>query len=424
MATATHCAARLVALALALALAPLGCEGGRAPEALCFADVRRTGPRPSRPLGAALGLSAAELLGRIRTRGADGARGCALTLLEMPASLAAAEFRDLVDVGWAYRNESCLIPLAYRQYFGCAGGALPSPQTCAGFSETRLRGGYGTSDYALVGSGLLLRPGVYDRGTYVYVLGYGPDDVRVGSVALVVGSDPHKYPCGLDRGIGVSLHHKGRPTVPLSDGPADDWACGCFPEDSEDVGEAWAAVNASELGLASLEDYFNADDEGSAGSEERDPDLVDCRADGLFTESDMFRNASGPEALLIGAVAKDVLTAPLALPPGQSYEDLRRASRECNARAEAALLPLPVAARREGGDKDAELDFGIFGLPADPSVRRAVLIGLVLALLVLLVALVIVLACACRLARQVKAARRARAAAAFARNNAAYEAHV
>ncbi|AIQ80648.1 envelope glycoprotein G [Bovine herpesvirus type 1.2 strain K22] len=431
----------LAAVALIL-LCGAAVLGRPAPDDLCFADVRRTGMAPSRPLGPVLNLAASDLTSRVSVRAVDASRGCALALLDMAETVVPGGPRaaDVVDVGWAYQDGDCMVPLAYRQYFNCTGGALPGQNVCAGLSETRIRGGFGTSDYALYGTSLVLRPGLYDRGTYIYFLGYGPDDIYVGSVTLMVGADIHKYPCGLDRGLGVALHHKSGPARPLTEDDATgDWACGCFPAVVE-VDVVWGNVSAAELGLADPIDY--ADEEGEvevledeAGSasgnlpqDDPDPDLADCRTVGLFSESDMFRTASGPESLLIGAVAKDVLTVPLNLPPGRSYEALRNASLECNSRpretGDAAVVVMslqePARLERRPDARATDPEFGLFGLPDDPAVRRGILIGLAIALLVLLFSLVIVLVCACRLARAAKAARRARAAT-FAKSNPAYE---
>ncbi|AVT50717.1 envelope glycoprotein G [Cervid alphaherpesvirus 1] len=420
----------LAVIVLAL-LCGAAVRGRPAPDELCFADARRVGARPSRPLGPVLGLGAAELASLVSVRAVDASRGCALALLDMAESVIPGGPRAaaVVDAGWAYQDGDCLVPLAYRQYFNCTGGALPSQEVCAELSEARVRGGYGTSDYALRGTSLVLRPGLYDRGTYLYFLSYGPGDVYVGSVTLMVGADIHNYPCGLDRGVGVSLQHKSAPVRPLPRDPAADWACGCFPPAAEaDAG--WAGVSAAELGLAEPGDYLEGDeeDEDGAGSAGGTPDLADCRTGGLFGESDMFRNASGPDSLLIGAVAREVLTAPLGLPPGRSYEDLRNASLECNARSReaggAALVPLPpralVGPDRRAETRAADLEFGLFGLPEDPALRRGILIGLAVALLALLASLLAVLVCACRLSRKVEAARRARAVA-FAGTGPAYE---
>lgn len=119
---------------------------------------------------------------------------------------------------------------------------------------------------------------------------------------------------------------------------------------------------------------------------------------------------------------------PLNLPPGRSYEALRNASLECNSRpretGDAAVVVMslqePARLERRPDARATDPEFGLFGLPDDPAVRRGILIGLAIALLVLLFSLVIVLVCACRLARAAKAARRARAAT-FAKSNPAYE---
>ncbi|APO15923.1 glycoprotein G [Bubaline alphaherpesvirus 1] len=431
-------AARAGALAAAVALALLcgaAVLGRPAPDDLCFADARRNGTGPLRPLGPVRDLRASDLASRISVRTTDTSHGCALALLDMERSVVPGGPRDaaVVDAGWVYQNGDCMIPLAYRQFFNCTGDALPGQNVCAGISEARIRGGFGTSDYALSGTSLVLRPGTYDSGTYVYFLGYGPDDIYAGSVTLTVGADVHKYPCGLDRGIGAALGHKGEPTRVLSEEDATgDWACGCFPQLVE-VDVEWANVSAAELGLVDVTDYY--EDEGGSASgdqQEKDPDLTDCRTDKLFDESDMFRNASGPDSLLIGAVAKGILTMPLGLPAGRSYEALRNASLECNARTRGTgetlvavvVTPSPpqesAHPERRSESRATDSDFGLFGLPTDPATRRAILIGLAIALLVLLFSLAIVLICACRLTRKAAAERRARVAK-FAKDNPAYE---
>ncbi|ART33291.1 envelope glycoprotein G [Bovine alphaherpesvirus 5] len=425
--------AAAVALALLCGAAVLGRP---APDDLCFADVRRNSLGPLRPLGPARDLGALDLASRISARTTDTSHGCALVVLDMENSIVPSGPRDaaVIDAGWVYQNGDCMIPLAYRQFFNCTGNALPGEDVCAGVSEARVRSGFGTSDYALSGTSLVLRPGLYDSGTYVYFLGYGPNDIYAGSVTLTVGADIHKYPCGLDRGIGAALGYKSRSTPVLSEEDAiGDWACGCFPPLVE-VDVEWGNVSAAELGLDdSTGDY--EDEDGSAGGDpqEKDPDLTDCRINRLFDESDMFRNASGPDSLLIGAVAKGILTMPLGLPAGRSYEALRNASLECNARmretgemlaAVVVVTPPPpqksARSERRSDSRATDSDFGLFGLPTDPATRRAILIGLAIALLVLLFSLVIVIICACQLARKATAERRARAAQ-FAKDNPAYE---
>ncbi|QBM10907.1 Envelope glycoprotein G [Caprine alphaherpesvirus 1] len=426
--------ARVAAIAALVLLCGTSVLGRDAPAELCYADVRRGDRGPGRPLGPVLGLEARDLASRVSVSTQEVSRGCALALLDVAEAALPTPPRPaaVVDVGWLYYNGSCMIPLAYRQYFNCAGGALPSPAACADYSETRLRGGYGTSDYALYGTSLVMRPGLYDSGEYVYVLGYDATDVRVGSVTLAVGSDVYKYPCGLDRGIGVALGHKsGSAMRPAEPRASDDWARGCFPEPVE-VNVEWGAVSAAELGLAPL-------DEDAEDEDDRDPDLTDCRTRELFGESDMFMNATGSESLLVGAVAKDVLAVPLHLPPGESYETLRNASLEYSARpaplapaaGDRALLPLPVAARPEGrfeyqaSSRALGAEFGLFGLlPEDEGVRRGLFLGFAAALIVLLATLIAVIICACRLACKVKAYQRTRAAAGGANPSYGTIAHV
>lgn len=123
----------LAAVALIL-LCGAAVLGRPAPDDLCFADVRRTGMAPSRPLGPVLNLAASDLTSRVSVRAVDASRGCALALLDMAETVVPGGPRaaDVVDVGWAYQDGDCMVPLAYRQYFNCTGARCPAKTSAPG----------------------------------------------------------------------------------------------------------------------------------------------------------------------------------------------------------------------------------------------------------------------------------------------------
>lgn len=85
------------------------------------------------PAGAVLNLAASDLTSRVSVRAVDASRGCALALLDMAETVVPGGPRaaDVVDVGWAYQDGDCMVPLAYRQYFNCT-GALPGKTSAPG----------------------------------------------------------------------------------------------------------------------------------------------------------------------------------------------------------------------------------------------------------------------------------------------------
>ncbi|ASW27110.1 envelope glycoprotein G [Beluga whale alphaherpesvirus 1] len=335
------------ALALAVAAWALTAVWGRsAPPELCYADPRGKDRVPMPPLGTVPGVTLEDL----RSKGAPDAHaeawGCELSLIDVPVNMSEALDPTPgpvdVSVGWFYDAGECgAIPLAFRTFFGCR-SLPPTVDACEGHSQTRLLSLYDVT-VTLYGSSLLLRPGLYDAGVYLYMFG-GAGGWRYGSVNLTVRGEGHR-PCSPDYGVSMLTSPDPQPghakgivfeewTAPphrstsrpphTSPAPADSGPS-CYPP-FVDLAARWGGISADATGSPPdwvPGDYDDEDDdeealsseEGSASGEESGPE--ECRAQDLLAETRTFRNATGPEELLIGALGASFLTTPLNLKGGE-----------------------------------------------------------------------------------------------------------
>ncbi|QPI70181.1 envelope glycoprotein G [Equid herpesvirus 6] len=286
----------------------------KAPAKLCYADPRPgTEPWPVPP-------RSIDRVSEPSVFSVERSKGCELRLLDPGVDVTKRPpERVNATIAWYYDTMLCPVSLILREYYFCEGNKVPSPETCEGYSYTVART-EGIVEFVLVNTSLLLQPGIYDGGDFIYNFAFGNDSYS-GQVSLRVSPNTD-YPCKMTRGITGREHLAKFPQTNRPRRPSHKRATGCFPKYVE--AEAWGNVSLQSLGLPTYDDEFGfIDDE----FESEFDNIYDCRRLDLFAPNHSLGLARGSQSLLVGALGFRILTQPWYLLPGETYEQLREDSK-------------------------------------------------------------------------------------------------
>ncbi|AIL02988.1 envelope glycoprotein G [Equid alphaherpesvirus 3] len=286
----------------------------RAPAKLCYADPR-DGPEPWPLLPGPM-----DNVTEPTVNATERSKGCELRLLE-PRVNAAKRPPERVNatIAWYYDLGICRAPVVLREYYLCEGDKMPSPDTCEGYSYTVART-EGFVEFVLVNASLMLQPGIYDSGDFIYNLRFGPD-LYSGRIALRVSRNLD-YPCKMTHGITARDHLRDHYNITRSQNSAHKRATGCFPAIVET--EAWTNVSLGSLGLPNDYDESDFTDDDAEFTYDN---IYDCREYNLFEPKRSLGLARGPQSLLIGALGLRILSQRWYMLPGETYDQLRQNSR-------------------------------------------------------------------------------------------------
>nr|P32650.1 RecName: Full=Envelope glycoprotein G; Short=gG; Flags: Precursor [Equine herpesvirus type 4 (strain 1942)]AAA46103.1 glycoprotein G [Equid alphaherpesvirus 4]AAB23267.1 glycoprotein G [Equid alphaherpesvirus 4] len=281
-----------------------GATGRLAPDDLCYAEPRKTGPMPrSKPKHQPLLFEAPKVALTAESK------GCQLILLDPPIDMGyRLEDKINASIAWFFDFGNCRMPIAYREYYDCVGNAIPSPETCDGYSFTLVKT-EGVVEFTIVNMSLLLQPGIYDSGSFIYSALLDMD-VLTGRVILNVENDTN-YPCGMTHGLTADGNINVDETTHTTPHPR---AVGCFPELINF--DAWENVTFEEMGIPDPNSFL--DDESDY------PNTMDCYSWDLYTYPKSLKQAEGPQTLLIGAVGLRILAQAWKFVENETYSQHTR----------------------------------------------------------------------------------------------------
>nr|AMB16423.1 envelope glycoprotein G [Equid alphaherpesvirus 4] len=285
-----------------------GATGRLAPDDLCYAEPRKTGPMPrSKPKHQPLLFEAPKVALTAESK------GCQLILLDPPIDMGyRLEDKINASIAWFFDFGNCRMPIAYREYYDCVGNAIPSPETCDGYSFTLVKT-EGVVEFTIVNMSLLLQPGIYDSGSFIYSALLDMD-VLTGRVILNVENDTN-YPCGMTHGLTAYGNINVDETTHTTPHPR---AVGCFPELINF--DAWENVTFEEMGIPDPNSFL--DDESDY------PNTMDCYSWDLYTYPKSLKQAEGPQTLLIGAVGLRILAQAWKFVENETYSSIRADAKE------------------------------------------------------------------------------------------------
>ncbi|AFI33206.1 envelope glycoprotein G [Equid alphaherpesvirus 8] len=296
----------MLTLAAALSLLSLltSVTGRLAPDELCYAEPRRTGHPPNtQPERPPVIFEPPTIAIKAESK------GCELILLDPPIDVSyRKEDKVNASVAWFFDFGACRMPIAYREYYGCIGNVIPSPETCDAYSFTLIRT-EGIVEFTIVNMSLLFQPGIYDSGNFIYsvLLDY---HIFTGRVTLDVEKDTN-YPCGMIHGL--TAYGDINVDETMDNASPHPRAVGCFPEPINN--EAWANVTFTELGIPDPNSFL--DDESDY------PNISDCHSWESYTYPNTLRQATGPQTLLVGAVGLRILAQAWKFVGDETYDTIR-----------------------------------------------------------------------------------------------------
>ncbi|AVW81525.1 envelope glycoprotein G [Felid alphaherpesvirus 1] len=296
-----------------------------APMDLCYADPRDTSPQPiGHPNYKQVNIN--DPLPAPKWGYVEHSSGCELRLLDprVDVSSRSPEKAD-ATIAWTFDLGTCQIPIAYREYYNCTGNLIPSPETCEGYSATSIRF-EGLTIYTLVNISLLLQPGIFDSGSFLYSFIYGQN--RYNGRIIVHVEKNTDYPCKMYHGLMAPFDHHPQSHVETPNDKNHRRGRGCFPELVEPV--LWVNISSDLIGGPPFD--YNHEDEADIESDELPEEDIhnysDCRATNMFVPREPLSQVLGSQSLLVGSLGFQIITQPWQLKQNESYDGLRNASLE------------------------------------------------------------------------------------------------
>ncbi|AQX83380.1 envelope glycoprotein G [Canid alphaherpesvirus 1] len=280
-----------------------------APLELCYADPKENTTEPTQlPTG-----EQSKTLIPVVTNGyVEYSKGCELRLLDTYVNVSSRPEKKVnATIGWSF-DLGCQIPLIYREYYNCTGNIIPSPETCDGYSLTLVKS-ESISSYALVNVSLLIQPGIFDSGRYLYSLVFGNDSYN-GRIEVRVDNETD-YPCFMMHGLTVKKGDKLHIPYKPSTNPNHKRYRGCFPISNT---ELWNNISDESVGRYSYDEEYEEYEEENEDFE--DLQSKDCRKSNLFDMKKTFNLAAGSQSLLIASLGKSISEQPWSFKINESYE--------------------------------------------------------------------------------------------------------
>ncbi|QBN85183.1 glycoprotein G [Phocid alphaherpesvirus 1] len=286
-----------------------------APSELCYADPKET---INEPIQSSLKQNL-NLIPRTNNGYTEYSKGCELHLLEPYVNISLRSKEKVnASIGWSFDFDKCQVPLIYREYYNCTGNLIPSPETCDGYSVTLIKF-ESVSAYALANISLLIQPGIFDSGRYLYSFIFG-DNTFNGRIELRVDNETD-YPCFMRHGLTIRREDKiDVPYKPSTDSNHKRYR-GCFP-DSNDY--KWSNISDSSFGSYYYEEVYEEDEEYEEENEKLPSE--DCRTSNLFDVKESFNVAIGSQSLLIASLGRAIFDKPWSFKVNESYELFRNLS--------------------------------------------------------------------------------------------------